>query len=380
MTKLTLAEHLYNPTPKRILSLDGGGVRGALTLGYLTRVEQLLQDRYKDKEFRLCDYFDLIGGTSTGAIIASGLAIGMSVAEIKDHYFKLGKKIFPKQGILKGTFNKVISAEYDEKPLENELKGIFGDIKLGSPEIKTGLCLVAKRADTNSIWPLINHPDGKFYGEENGNNKEIYLWQAIRASSAAPTYFRPIFIDVENGTKGAFIDGGVSTENNPSVTLLKVATFKGFPFKWEKGENKMYMLSLGTGYSTLQKTTSQLSKAWLMTWAKKVPDLIMQDSSMQNEILMQWISNPLTSKEFDSEIGDLKGDKLYNENILTYARYNTLLDNNNLKAVLNKDFTNKDLEDFQEMSHAENIADLYKVGFYYAEKLINNETFPHHFD
>lgn len=380
MTKLTLLEHLNNPTPKRILSLDGGGVRGALTLGYLEHVEQLLKTRYKKDNFRLCDYFDLIGGTSTGAIIASGLALGMSVAEIKNHYFELGDKIFPKQGYIKGNIKKILKAKFDEMPLENELKRIFGEIKLGGKEIKTGLCIVSKRADTNSIWPLINHPDGKFYSEENGNNKNIYLWQAIRASSAAPTYFKPIFIDVENGTKGAFIDGGVSTENNPSVTLLKVATLNGFPFKWDKGENNLYMLSLGTGYSELQKTTAQIDKAWLLTWAKKVPELIMQDSSTQNEILMQWISKSITSRKYDAEIGDLKDDNLCSESILTYARYNTLLDNTHLRHVLNRDFDNDALEDFQEMSNAENISDLYKVGKHYANQFINDDTFPKNFD
>ncbi len=82
-----LLDRINRPGPKKILSLDGGGIRGALTLGYLKKIEDILKDRNPDKpDFRLCDYFDLIGGTSTGAIIAASLAIGKTVDEIKTLY------------------------------------------------------------------------------------------------------------------------------------------------------------------------------------------------------------------------------------------------------------------------------------------------------
>ena len=75
-----LSERLTAPGPKRILALDGGGIRGALSLGFLERIERLLRERHANPDLRLRDYFDLIGGTSTGSIIAVGLAIGMDVA------------------------------------------------------------------------------------------------------------------------------------------------------------------------------------------------------------------------------------------------------------------------------------------------------------
>ncbi|HRP57956.1 patatin-like phospholipase family protein, partial [Agriterribacter sp.] len=96
---MTLSEHFSNSSsPKRILALDGGGIRGALSLGYLQRIEDILRKQHgNDKNFRLCDYFDLIGGTSTGSIIASCLAIGLKVQDIKDKYMELGDKIFGKK-------------------------------------------------------------------------------------------------------------------------------------------------------------------------------------------------------------------------------------------------------------------------------------------
>src|SRR5438045_997080 len=98
MTKWnSLTERFDAKTPKRMLALDGGGIRGALTLGYLQKIEDTLRKQNgNDPAFRLCDYFDLIGGTSTGSIIASCLAIGMSTKEITEMYFDLGSKIFGK--------------------------------------------------------------------------------------------------------------------------------------------------------------------------------------------------------------------------------------------------------------------------------------------
>ena len=73
--------HLLSPGRKRILALDGGGVRGILSLAYLERIEGFLRDRH-GPNYRICDWYDLIGGTSTGSIIATGLALGMSVSEL----------------------------------------------------------------------------------------------------------------------------------------------------------------------------------------------------------------------------------------------------------------------------------------------------------
>jgi len=132
-----------------------------LTLGFLTRIEQLLRERHHKPDLRLCDYFDLIGGTSTGAIIASGLAIGMEATELQEMYLELGGKVF---GRKKWKRHEAI---FDARPLEEELAKVLGDRTLGDDSLLTGLCIVAKRADTRSTWPLINHPHGKYYPDNS---------------------------------------------------------------------------------------------------------------------------------------------------------------------------------------------------------------------
>src|SRR4051812_8556723 len=95
---MSLLERLNAPGPKRILILDGGGVRGAITLGYLHQLESILAKQSKNPDkFTLSDYFDLVGGTSTGSILASCIALGMKMSDLKVEYFKVIDKIFGKK-------------------------------------------------------------------------------------------------------------------------------------------------------------------------------------------------------------------------------------------------------------------------------------------
>ena len=166
---MALIDRLTSAGPKRILALDGGGIRGSLTVGFLKRIEEILRQRHGRPDLLLCDYFDLIGGTSTGAIIAAALAIGMSAGDVEQTYLEFGGEVFndrenrfglPRLGLMRGRYNA--------EPLQRKLKDYFGDRTLGDESIRTGLCIVTKRADTSSIWPLINHPGGRYF-PKNGD-------------------------------------------------------------------------------------------------------------------------------------------------------------------------------------------------------------------
>lgn len=373
----SLNDHL-NPAkgPKNILALDGGGIRGALTLGYLKKIETLLQQKH-GKDYLLSDHFDLIGGTSTGSIIAAALSIGKSVDDITAMYMDLGGKIFGKKYTWWNPLEtwKFLKAEYDYTVMETCLRDAFGDITIGGSEIKTGLCLVAKRADTNSVWPIINHPQGKFYNSDIGKNKDIPLWQAVRASSAAPTYFAPQMIDVGNAQNAAFVDGGVSMANNPALTLLMVATLRGFPFHWPMGEDKLTIVSVGTGYSVFKKHIGEIQEAWMKTWAQNVPDMLMQDASWQNQIMLQWLSNSPTAQTIDMEIGKLDDDYLGGKPLINYLRYNFPITLESLNSLgLGKTFKQEDVDDIVEMSNAHNRQLLYQIGLAASKSIL-----PDHF-
>ena len=374
MASSALLERFNAPGPKRILSLDGGGVRGILSLGFLEKLEALLRERHNNPNLLLCDYFDLIGGTSTGSIIATGLSMGMSASELKKYYFEMADNIFGKK---KNIINYISKGErYDIKPLRSALKSVIGDTKLGDQErIKTGLCIVTKRADTFSTWPFINHPEGKFYKE----NKDLDLWKIVRASSAAPTYFLPINLELGDGEKGAFIDGGISMANNPSLTLLLIATLKGFPFHWPMGPDNLMIVSVGTGLLVQKYNQSDFDKMSLLGWAGMLPDYFMTDANYYNQLLMQILSDSPTANEIDSEVGDLKYDSLNGTHALSYLRYDVNFDQKQL-SDLGFDFTVKKIKEVSAMDNSKNINVLAEIGEKAASKQIKDKHIPKAFD
>jgi hypothetical protein len=366
---MTLLDRLASDTPKRILALDGGGIRGILTVEFLSKIEQTLRTRHNQPTLKLCDYFDLIGGTSTGAIIAGALAIGLDASEIKQLYFELGGKVFGKRQWRKWR------SLFDPAPLEQELTRFFGERTLGDESLKTGLCVITKRADTGSTWSLLNHPGAKYYSL----NKSILLRDVIRASAAAPVFFVPEKLEIGGGLTGAFVDGGVSMANNPALQLFLVATLKGFPFRWSTGENQLLMVSVGTGAWRRRDDADAVANGMLWDWAIEVPAMFMEDANWQNQLLLQYLSRSRTPWTIDDEVGDLSGDLLPPEPALTYLRYNSWLEREELCALGLNDLAPK-AASLCDMTVARNSFDLSAVGQKSAERQVQDEHFPKAFD
>jgi uncharacterized protein len=363
---MNLLERLTAKGPKRVLSLDGGGIRGLITLGFLERLERLLRLRHAQPNLRLSDYFDLIGGTSTGAIIATALALGMEVAEIKARYLELGGKIFGKR-----TWRW--HALFDAEPLENELRKTFGDIRLGDAALKTGLSITVKRADTGQTWLMDNHPLGNFFEL----TKDVPLWQAVRASTAAPVYFAPE--QVELGREVAtFVDGGVSMANNPAFHLFALATLQGFPYRWSKGENDLLLVSVGTGSWQRQSPSESVLKNKLWDWLQDLPLMLMEDANWHNQLILQGLSHTPTPWKIYG-VGNLVHDLFGTEPSLHYLRYDALLEQEALEALGLSNLIPK-IPSLRDMSIAENRFDLAHIGEKAAPEAVLPEHFPSSFD
>ena len=212
---------------KRILSIDGGGIRALFSIEVLYRIERLLADRFGDPEgFRLCQYFDFMAGTSTGAIVCAMLSWGYRVEEVRDMYLEHGRRVF--------TPNRpwrLWKARFTADPLTALLKGYFVErdgspALLGSRQLKTLLLIVMRNMSTGSPWPVTNNPRSLYNDRSLADcNLNIPLWQLIRASTAAPTYFPPETVTLGEQTF-SFVDGGISPYNNPSlIAFLMKLTF-----------------------------------------------------------------------------------------------------------------------------------------------------------
>src|SRR3712207_5881937 len=147
--------------PRKLLALDGGGIRGVMTLEVLDRIQSELQRRLgRGDDFVLADYFDYVAGTSTGAIIATCLSLGMRVEDIRSFYIESGPAMFDKANLLRRYYlNKFQSSKLTQK-LKDVIASKTGEPEatLGSDALRTYLMLVLRNATTDSPWPISNNP------------------------------------------------------------------------------------------------------------------------------------------------------------------------------------------------------------------------------
>lgn len=358
MTESTLERRLREPGPKRLLALDGGGLRGILTLGYLNRIEALLRARSGRPGLVLADYFDLIGGTSTGAIIATMLALGHSVEDIRQLYLGLGKQAFVPMRYWWGFIGRLLGARFDETPLEALLREHLGSRTLSTEDARVGLMIVARRADTGSIWTLVNVPGNRFYDM----NKDLQLWEVVRSSTAAPTYFKPRSIeDVGAGERAIFIDGGVSMHNNPALQLLFVGTLDGYGLRWPLGSDKLLLCSVGTGNFLKVKAPEKLSRFNNPQWVALLFHHMMYDASELNQTVLQLVSKSPTARVIDRQIGRLSRDNVGPAPLLSYLRYDIDLEQKAL-ADVGLQYDEPRVESLWQMSEVKNLEELDRIG------------------
>lgn len=312
---------------KRILALDGGGIRGVFSLEILLRIESLLRDHYENPEMVLADHFDLFAGTSTGAIIATCLCWGMSVTAILELYLKYGTTMFTPVPWYR-PFKKYLVSRYDAKPLSEFLQRIFSEdgngkvqALLDSPRLKKALLVVVRNHSTGSAWPLTNNPRAVFNDPSKADcNMKIPIWKVVRASTAAPTYFDPEEITLGDRTH-LFVDGSITPYNNPALIAALTASLPCYKMEWPKGLDNIRLISVGTmRFSAgLPKKAERL---WLGYHAAKIPAALIQGVAWQQDYLCRCLGRCLFGESLDSEVGDLVDLCQSNDPWFGYVRYN----------------------------------------------------------
>jgi uncharacterized protein len=327
--KVSLHERLKKCGPKKLLALDGGGIRGVLSLEILRKLENVLRSANGNADYRLADYFDYISGTSTGGIIAAGLAIGMSVDEILDFYKQSGAEMFEP-----AKLRHRLRYHYQSEPLATKLKAVFGaDTELGSESIETLLLLVMRNATTDSSWPISNNPFAKYNNPDLPVcNLKFPLWQLVRAGTAAPVYFPPEVIVVE-GRDLIFVDGGVTMYNNPAFQMFLMATVDRYWLSapvpergWKTGVDKMLIVSVGTGTSSSAKEELSPREMNLLFNATTIPSALMFAALNEQDFLCRVFGDCVEGDSLDQEV-DTMADSVgpLKEKLFRYVRYNAEL-------------------------------------------------------
>lgn len=421
----SLDDHLFGPGPKRILSLDGGGVRGLVTLGMLQRVEEILQERSgQGDDFRLCDYFDLIGGTSTGGIIATLLALGFKVAEVQALYLKLCPDVFQQTSTwrtLSGLWGFRLP-KFDPSAFKRNVDSVIEayvsrvgtpgqEPTLGSPHLKTGLGVVMKRIDTGSVWVLTNNPRTKYWDPDSPYwkhaqgglkpqffpNKDYALRTLALATASAPFYLDAVEIGISPGQVGLFLDGGASPFNNPALELFLMATLKQFDdrdeldsarpfspfgFDWETGENKLLLYSVGTGTFRTTIDRGVYKNQFNLMKAKDALRAVIDDGMKSSLTWLQALSEPQAPFPVDGNLGDMRGLRITREKLLTFKRVNPYLNGDWLKGEIGMEFTDRVLARTREFDNANkaNLTRLDKIGMAAGTVLVTEDDFPAAFD
>ena len=367
--------------PRRLLAIDGGGLLGLIPAECLIAVEKQLNEITGESKV-LCERFDLIAGTSTGAILAAGLALGKPAEELRNFYLEFGKEIFKKLPIWDRLWHS-----YSSAPLEKHLKQVLGEsTTLGSDLLKTQILIVTKNATLGNNWFFSNNPNNRFFK----NNSGLPLWQVVRASTAAPTYFPPQEIvvpdDSGQGRRYEFIDGGVSSYNNPGLQVFLEATIPEYGNGWPMGVDQVLLLSLGTGFNTMILPEGEAAKYNLIDWARYMVKELMNEANLQQNVLLHIIGQRLpqvrSSTEEAVSSGALKGipnevalkevsASLGVQKLMTYQRMTIGLTNDRLEGLHLGDI---DPIKVREMDAADQIDNMQRVGIAVAKEQVKMEA------
>jgi predicted acylesterase/phospholipase RssA len=361
---VTYRERVSAPGPKRMLALDGGGMRGVISLEILAGLELELRRHTGRPDLVLADVFDYIGGTSTGAIIAAGLALGSEVQRLIDLYMERGAEMFEKAG-LRSRFRY----RYRHDSLERIVKAEVGEsTTFGSERLRTLLLVVLRNATTDSPWPLSNNPLAMFNDESLPDcNLRLPLWQLVRASTAAPVYFAPERIRLGD-SEFIFVDGGVTPFNNPALQLFVMATAPAFRLCWPTGADELLLVSVGTGNTVHARPKLDPSDMHLLYQATANVRALLLSSAVQQDLLCRLLGDCRHGPPIDLEVGDVHGGALINEPLLSYVRYDVELTRPALDAL---DLGDVALGEVLPIDAVEHLGSLQRLGRAVAEEQVD---------
>jgi len=271
----------------RILSIDGGGIRGIIPATILQYVEAYLQKKVPDTT--ISDHFDMVAGTSTGGIL-TGIYLTpqkenykkakYTASEALDFYIKEGYTVFnaAKNRLWKRFWGLGNATEYCPQNFEKALQEKFGNLRMS--ELLEPCLITAYDMKTKAPY--------FFTSTEDTTKREFLVRDVIRSTCAAPTYFPPAKIKnraahFQKGSKAAYmlnIDGGVFA-NNPVMCAYAEARNTNFKERHnnEPAANEMQILSIGTGGGGFTINRIEKSSSWsLLKWAKLIPDIMMDGS------------------------------------------------------------------------------------------------------
>jgi hypothetical protein len=382
-----ILQRMQQPGPKKILACDGGGIRGLISLGILAKLEAELRQACHNPNLLLGDYFDFICGTSTGGIIATCLSSGMTVGQVLEFYERNGKSMFQRE-----KWYLQLHEKYVAEPLAELLRNVFNcqlngpgyhysesdpPVELGDPRLKGLLMLMMRNHNTDSPWPVCNNPLAKYNQRSRPDcNLRLPLWQLVRASTAAPTFFPPEIVRFAEGTDQEytfiFVDGGVTTYNNPAFMAFQMATAAPYHIQWQTGVDQLLIVSVGTGNAPAERGNLKVKDLTLLDHAKTIPSALMNAATAGWDMACRILGECRFGGPIDREFGDMvlpvggsaTASNWTGAKQFAYVRYDPLTTQETLSNLGLDDMSAAAL---QRMDDVSLIPDLYRLGEVYGQ-------------
>ena len=351
---------------KRILSFDGGGIRGIFSLQIAARIERHFRDEYRRPNLVLADVVDFFAGTSTGAIIAACLAWGASVSEVEALYLRHSRAMFSRN-----AWWRRLKSKYRSDPLADIFRHHFIEddgtpALLGSAKLKPKLLIVMRNATTGSPWPISNNPLAKFNSPSLDDcNLRIPIWRLLCASTAAPRFFPPAEIEVGRHNF-LFVDGGVTPFNNPALLAVLMATLPCYRLEWQTGRNQLHVTAIGTGSHRPHLPLKRGNEIYLWDNLMFVIPALIGATADNQDLICRVLGHCVHGAPIDAEVEALDHPTLLSgeEQKFTYVRYNAALDS----STLGVPFKAKDLR----LDNLAAIVPLQQVGRAYADEHVRH--------
>jgi hypothetical protein len=306
----------------------------------------------------------------------------MSMEQLRDFYVGSGEQMFDRASIFKR-----LRYSYNDEPLaaklRTELNRALGcpdgapPATLGDERLRTLLMMVMRNHTTDSPWPAWNNPLARYnQATRRDCNLTLPLWQLVRASTAAPTFFPPEVVAFAEGTPDeyqfVFVDGGMTTYNNPAFLAFQMATAAPYRVAWPTGTEKLLVVSVGTGTTPRARPGLDADGLWLLDYAKSVPSALMNAASAGWDTACRVVGECRFGGSIDREIGDLiiapgappnwTGPKQF-----AYVRYDPDVTQQGLNSLGLSDVRS---EEVQEMDSVKHIAEIQRVGQAFASKYV----------
>jgi patatin-like phospholipase/acyl hydrolase len=343
-------------------------MRGLISIEVLAKVERELRRLTGKPTLVLADFFDYVGGTSCGAIIAALIAMGKSIDDVRTFFVDSCPDMF-----LKARLWERWRSKFRNDALSARLRELFGDVKLGSDRLQTLLMLVLSNASTDSPWPVCNNPAAKYNDRQLPDcNLELPLWQLVRGSTAAPTYFPPELIHV--GTRPfVFVDGAMTMYHNPAFQLFLMATADVYRLRWEVGVERLLLISVGSGNSTGTQANLSPQEMNILYNASRVPAALLAAAQQEQDFLCRIFGETLEGEPLDSEIGDVRGHGIPGTpKLFSYVRYNAELSREGLDWL---GLPNVSPAHVHPMDAVEFLDEVQQIGIALAERKVKPEHF-----